>query len=75
MTEKLEPPWGVSAFIHYCTGLTMYQNLGVVDFRTFELDSAAELAVPVSRLWLLLPSSPLDSVVAVIAAFRKVVSG
>ena len=75
MTEKLEPPWGVSVFIRYCTGLTMCQNLGVADFGTLELDSAAELAVSVSRLWLLLPSSPLDSVVAVIATFREAVSG
>ena len=86
MTEKLEPPWGVSAFIHCCTGpgahiyglltgLTMYQTLGAADFCSFELDSASELVVSVPRLWLLLPSSPLDSVVAVIATFREVVSG
>ena len=57
------------------TGLTMYQTLGAADFCSFELDSASELVASVPRLWLLLPSSPLDSVVAVIATFREVVSG
>ena len=36
-----------------CKLVTMYQNLGAAEFYAVELDSASELVVSVSRLWLL----------------------